>query len=702
MNLPKNIRSDVADRTVRIVAPAMIVSMLVMMLTILLDSEKQYQRLIPALILIITMIPPWILAVKGKPIAGAIIVIFNFCLGILSGMIFSGGVQAPAYIGILVLITITIVLFGTRGGIIFAVLSLSLGGLFLWFDVNGMLHHVDPPSPVFILVLLAVFLAMQFFYVLIPVRLMDKALSESQEKGIKLQHTITELKKSEKQFRDLFNSISDLIYTQDMEGYFITVNSAMKQLFGYELEEFIGHRASEFMEPEVQSGFASRYLGVIKKQGHHGGIACYFKKNKKEIYIEYQSSLVKPDDAEPYISGIGRDVTEKILSEEKVKKLQEQVTQAQKMESIGTLAGGIAHDFNNLLGIIVGNTELALDDVPEWNPAHTNLEEIKIASLRATNIVRQLLSFSRKTEQKLQPIEIAMVIKDSLKFLRSTIPTTINIEQDIQITNETILADPTQINQIIMNLCINASHAMEQTGGDLTVTVAKVILDDNSAKDYPDLKSGDHVKIMVSDTGPGIDPKIIDQIFDPYFTTKEVGKGSGMGLAVVQGIVKNHNGTITVDSRQGKGSKFIILFPLTSGKPIAETQTTQDIPRGNETILFVDDEISITKMVKRMFERLGYKVETATTPQDALERFSLNPDHFDLVITDMTMPQMTGVKLSEKLMDIRKDIPIIVCTGHSALVDEKKAKELGLAAYIMKPIDMQETAQTIRKILDKK
>ena len=202
MNLPKNIRSNVADRTVRIVAPAMIASMLIMMLTILLDSEKQYQRLIPALIIIITMIPPWILAVKGKPIAGAIIVIFNFCLGILSGMIFSGGVQAPAYIGILVLITITIVLFGSRGGIIFAVLSLSLGGLFLWFDVNGMLQHVDPPSPVFILVLLAVFLAMQFFYVLIPVRLMDKALSESQERGIKLQHTIFELKKSEKHFID--------------------------------------------------------------------------------------------------------------------------------------------------------------------------------------------------------------------------------------------------------------------------------------------------------------------------------------------------------------------------------------------------------------------------------------------------------------------------------------------------------------------
>jgi len=397
-----------------------------------------------------------------------------------------------------------------------------------------------------------------------------------------------------------------------------------------------------------------------------------------------------------------RDITEdKRAGKEKIQ-LETQLKQAQKMESIGTLAGGIAHDFNNIMAIILGNTELALDDVPKWNSAHSSLEEIKKASLRAKNIVKQLLSFSRKTDQKLQPIQITSVIKDALKFLRSTIPTTINIHRDIQTTEETILADPTQINQIIMNLCINASQAMEQTGGDLNVTVAKVILDNNSAKDYPDLKSGDHVKIMISDTGPGIDPEIIGQIFDPYFTTKEVSKGSGMGLSIVHGIVKSHSGTIAVDSSQGKGTKFIIFFPLATEKPMVEAQTIHDIPRGNETILFVDDELSITKMVQRMFERLGYKVETTTTPRDALERFSLNPDNFDLVITDMTMPQMTGVKLAKKLMDIREDIPIIVCAGHSTLVNEEKAKELSLAAYIMKPIDMQETAQTIRKVLDKK
>jgi CheY-like chemotaxis protein len=252
----------------------------------------------------------------------------------------------------------------------------------------------------------------------------------------------------------------------------------------------------------------------------------------------------------------------------------------------------------------------------------------------------------------------------------------------------------------MMNLCINASHAMEQTGGNLTISVDNVLLDDHPAKDYPDLKSGKYVKVMVGDTGLGIDPKIIDRIFDPYFTTKGVGKGSGMGLAVVHGIVKSHSGSIKVDNTLGKGTKFSMLFPLAQGKAAVEEETIQEIPRGTETILVVDDEISIVNMVQRMFERLGYKVETAITPQDALDRFALNPDHFDLVITDMTMPQMTGVNLSEKLMDIRKDIPIIICTGHSALVDEDKAKELGLAAYVMKPINLSEIAQTIRKVLN--
>jgi len=282
------------------------------------------------------------------------------------------------------------------------------------------------------------------------------------------------------------------------------------------------------------------------------------------------------------VVGVIQDITERKLAEEEREKLRHQLAQARKMESIGTLTSGIAHDFNNIMGIIVGNTELALENVPESNRAYSNLKQIRTASLRAANIVKQLSNLGRMVDQKLQPIEIASVIKDALKFLRSTIPATIDIEQDISVTDETIIADPTQINQAMINLCINASHAMEQKGGNLKVIVEKVILDDLSAKNYPDLKSGNYVKIMVSDTGSGIDLKIIDQIFDPYFTTKGVGKGSGMGLAVVQGIVRGHNGSITVDSTPGKGTKFNILFPLAQRKSEDKTRTTSESDQATE------------------------------------------------------------------------------------------------------------------------
>ncbi len=535
----------------------------------------------------------------------------------------------------------------------------------------------------------------------------DKQLMISTVWDVTLRKRAEEaLQKSESKYKRLSENSPAVVYqfrmTPDGEFTFPYISNAVESIMGVAAQKVL-QSPSEFLDmihPEDQNVFLDGILESAKSLELYHAVIRYLK-DGEERWVEARSTPNLLEDGSVLWDGFMVDITEKKIAEKEKIKLEDQLQQAQKMESIGTLAGGIAHDFNNILAIIFGNTELALEDVPEHNPSHSNLQEIKKASLRATDIVRQLLNFTRITDQKLQPIKIALVIKDSLKFLKSTIPTTIDIEQDIQITDETILADSTQINQIMMNLCINASHAMEQTGGDLAVTVEKVILDNNSAKAYPDLKSGAHVKIMISDTGPGIDPEIIDQIFDPYFTTKGVGKGSGMGLAVVHGIVKNHNGTISVDSSLGKGTKFIILFPLATEKLMVEANTNKDIPRGNETLLFVDDELSIVKMVQKMFERLGYKVEAATTPQDALERFSLNPDHFDLVITDMTMPQMTGVKLSEKLMEIRPDIPIIICTGHSALVDEEKAKELGLAAYVTKPISMLETAQTIRKVLDR-
>jgi PAS domain S-box-containing protein len=382
------------------------------------------------------------------------------------------------------------------------------------------------------------------------------------------------------------------------------------------------------------------------------------------------------------------------------KRMEDQLLQMQKLESIGTLAGGIAHDFNNILGVIVGNAELALVDLPDWNTAYAHLEEIKTAGLRAKEIVKQLLSFSRKTDQNLRPVQIAPVIDDAIKFLRATIPATIHIHQNIQATDKNILADPIQLHQVMMNLCVNASQAMEMTGGVIEINVESFLLDSTEINNYPGLNEGNYVKITVSDTGPGIPAEVIDLIFDPYFTTKEVGKGSGLGLAVVHGIVKNHNGFLSVSSENGKGTIFTVLFPSLEGTLKNESPKTEEFPTGRERILFVDDEKSIVKMTSLMLKKFGYQVESRMNPLEALYLFKSKPDGFDLVITDMTMPQMTGVQLTEKLMQIRPDIKIIICTGHSSLIDETKAKSMGIAAYVMKPIVMQAIGKTIRRVLD--
>jgi PAS domain S-box-containing protein len=392
------------------------------------------------------------------------------------------------------------------------------------------------------------------------------------------------------------------------------------------------------------------------------------------------------------MKGTFQDITEQ-------KQLENQLRQSHKMESVGTLAGGIAHDFNNILGIILGNTELALDDVPEWNPARLNLEEVITASLRAKDVIRQLLSFARKTKLEKKPTNITSIIKESLKMLRASIPTSIDIRQNIPEDLDTILADPTQINQVLINLCTNADHSMPH-GGIIEVTLENLDLDEDSTAQYPELRPGRYVHLIVRDTGHGIPQEDMENIFDPYFTTKEVGSGTGMGLAVVHGIVREHNGIIAVRSEPEKGTTFDLFFPAVEQKAVAEIVTDEELPTGSERILFIDDEESIVKLGRQRLERLGYTVQTATSPLDALAMFQSKPHDFDLIISDMTMPDMTGDRLVKEVLNIRPNLPIILCTGFSEKIDELKATTIGAADYIGKPFDKYDLAFKVRKALE--
>jgi signal transduction histidine kinase/CheY-like chemotaxis protein len=379
---------------------------------------------------------------------------------------------------------------------------------------------------------------------------------------------------------------------------------------------------------------------------------------------------------------------------------EKRLARAQKMEAIGTLAGGIAHEFNNILGIMLGNIELAMMDVPESNPAHFNLREVQSATLRAKEVVRQILSFSRHSEHELKPVKISDIVGESINFLRSSLPSSIEIRREIRTGIDTVLADSTQIHQVLINLCTNATHAMRDNGGILSITLEHIALDETDAARYPSLYPGDHVKLSISDTGHGIKKEIMDRIFDPYFTTKRVGDGTGMGLAVVHGIVTNHGGVITVSSEPEKGALFTILLPVVMEPVVSEEKKVDSHPVGNERILFVDDEMSIVMVGKQMIERLGYEVITRTSSVEALELFKIKSDQFDLIITDMTMPNLTGDRLAEAILKIRTDIPIILCTGYSDRISEQKAREMGIQAFVLKPLDIGGVAHTIRNVLD--
>jgi len=400
------------------------------------------------------------------------------------------------------------------------------------------------------------------------------------------------------------------------------------------------------------------------------------------------------------IAGVAEDLTEHKRIEEALTKSERHFRQSSRMEAIGTLAGGIAHDFNNILTAILGYTELALATVPKNSRTQRNLQEVMTAGHRAKHLVQQILTFSRQPGPGKRSIPLHPIVREALKLLRATIPSTITIQHSIK-TEASIVADPTQIHQVLINLCTNAEYAMREEGGILHVMLEDVEVTEEMARVLLGLQTGPYVRLTVRDTGTGMTPEVLERMFDPFFTTKPIGEGSGMGLAVVHGLVTSHGGTIVADSKISKGTKIEVYLPRAQAPVWDLASARGPIPVGRETILFVDDEETIVRLGQELLTSLGYAVEVETHSPQALATFKQDPHRFDLVITDQTMPSMTGEMLSRELLRIRPDLPIILCTGFSHIMSAEKAKALGIQAYLMKPLAIRDLAPIVRHVLDK-
>ncbi len=511
---------------------------------------------------------------------------------------------------------------------------------------------------------------------------------------------ISERKQGEEERRRMVTAIEqgiDSVVITDKDGMIQYVNPAFEQITGYTKAEVIGQNPKILQSGKHDALFYKEMWKALTSgkawRGH------LINKKKDGTLFEEEASITPVlNEAGEIVNQVAvkRDVTEQML-------LEEQLRQAQKMEAIGTLAGGIAHDFNNILVPILGYSELALARISPDDPLAGDMHQVITAATRAKGMVQQILAFSRQAPQERKPFQPHLVVKEVLKLLRATLPSTIEIREEIPVDCGTILADPTQLHQILMNLCTNAYHAMRLTGGVLGVRLTKISIDDDSRVPNIELASGDYVLLEVSDTGCGMEQKTMTHIFDPYFTTKGKGEGTGLGLAVVHGIVKSCQGHITVYSEPGKGTRFHVYLPRIAETPyLAEANHNKAIPTGAERILVVDDDAVITTMLEAILQRLGYQVTSSGDSLEALALIEQDPMAFDLLITDMTMPHLTGFELTVKALAIRSDLPVILCTGFSDLINKEQAEALGIRAYLMKPISMHELGQAVRKVLDAK
>ncbi|OGR06070.1 MAG: hypothetical protein A2511_16510 [Deltaproteobacteria bacterium RIFOXYD12_FULL_50_9] len=521
-----------------------------------------------------------------------------------------------------------------------------------------------------------------------------------------IEHKLaTELLRHERdrnqQYLDIMGTMMVALNSQ---GTITLINQFGASILEYDENELLGRNWFKTCVPAELSDEAERFFDNIMT-GHFESFKIYENQivtatGNKRLLL-FRNALIHDDSGK--VTGLlfaGTDITERKAAEQEREALQNQLRQAQKMEAIGTLAGGIAHDFNNILTAILGYAEMAQDEISTDSVVHEDMEQVIVASKRARDLIKHILAFSRQVEQNRIPMLMAPILKEAIKLLRASIPANIVIKQAIYQESGSVLADPVQIHQILMNLCTNAVHAMEEKGGTLEIRLEDVTLTEDDTYSLAEIKPGRYARLQVVDNGHGLNQETIKRIFDPYFTTKPVGKGTGLGLSVVHGIIKSYNGAIRVESERNHGSVFSIFIPIVEIAEDPASNTSQEIRGGNEKILVIDDEPTITHLIEKILNKLGYQVTTSNKSIEALKTFKTNQQAFDLIITDQAMPGLTGGDLAKEVLRIRPDMPIILCTGYSETLNEESAKRIGILEYILKPILKQDLALTVRKVLD--
>lgn len=531
---------------------------------------------------------------------------------------------------------------------------------------------------------------------------LDKVINRLTE-ALDRQRLIRELADSEAKFRLFAQTARDGIVTMDESGGILFINDSMKRMFGYRNQELLEKNISILIPERFRDFYplaVKEFLETGDAQESPSDGICGLTKAGAEIPLEISFGHFK-EKGKRYFSAIIRDISERKKAEAEKAHLEEQLRHAQKMEALGTLAGGIAHDFNNILTAILGYSEVVKESFPAGSQAREDMTEIISAGRRASDMVKQILAFSRQSAQKSIPIQMHLLVKEVMKLLRASIPTTITIEKHIYANAGYVIADPVQLHQIVMNLCTNAYQAMREKGGTLSVTLKAVNVGEAQAQLIAGLDPGEYTYLSVRDDGHGIDPQILPRIFDPYFTTKKTGEGTGLGLSVVHGIVSRLGGAITARSTLGEGAVFEVYLP----RHVSAQETAlpaQPLKGGGaEHLLLVDDESALIKLYQSNLEKLGYRVTAYTGSQEALAAFKEADGQFDILITDQTMPKMTGMELIREIRKIRPGIPAVLSTGYSDIITKEQALREGVDTFLLKPFTVNEMNFVIRSLFDK-